>query len=260
MTPELINLQHESRRKAARRLRFVLGHLGLVWATLIRLSALGRWPVRQVMLKQIYFTGTESLFTISLVGLLVGLIVVTQITNLVGRNELLTIQILIWTIVRELAPLLSAIVIIARSSSAFASELSAMQVNGEIRSLRCMGISPVSYLVVPRVMAMMLASIALTFYFQMISIGTGCGVIALRMDIPLSNGIVNFFQTINFSEIVSSFLKSMVFGVLISTVSCYHGLRPKTAATEIPQAVSQAVIRSLMAVFLADGVITMLAF
>ena len=169
------------------------------------------------MLKQIYFTGTESLFTISLVGLLVGLIVVTQITNLVGRNELLTIQILIWTIVRELAPLLSAIVIIARSSSAFASELSAMQVNGEIRSLRCMGISPVSYLVVPRVMAMMLASIALTFYFQMISIGTGCGVIALRMDIPLSNGIVNFFQTINFSEIVSSFLKSMVFP---STIGC----------------------------------------
>jgi phospholipid/cholesterol/gamma-HCH transport system permease protein len=255
-----LKVPRQEPRKSARHFRFALGHLRLFWGTLSRLSALGRWPVRQVLLKQIYFTGTESLLTISLVGFLAGLIVVTEITNLVGRNELLTIQILIWIIVRELGPLLSAIVIIDRSSSAFASELSAMQVSGEIKSLRCMAISPLSYLVVPRVVAMTLASIALTFYFQLVAIGTGSAVITLRLDIPLHNDIVNFFETINFSEIVASFLKSMVFGVLISVVSCYHGLRTKSAATEIPQAVSQAVIRSLLAVFVGDGVITMLAF
>jgi len=211
-------------------------------------------------MKQLYFTGTESIATIGVVGLVVGLVVVTQINNLVGRNEILTLQIMIWTIVRELAPLLTAIVIIGRSSSAFASELSSMQVNGEIISLRRMAISPMSYLVLPRVLAMILASIALTFYFQLVAISTGCIVTALRLDISLISQFVNFFGIISFSEIASSLLKSIVFGILVSVVSCYHGLRRKTAMTEVPQAVSQAVIRSLLAVFVGDGIITVLIF
>ncbi len=254
------NPQLSVRRRPGRLFRLVLGHLRLAWDALCRLPALGRWPVRQVLLKQLYFTGTESLFTISIVGFLLGLIVITQINNLVGRNELLTIQIMVWIIVRELGPLLTAIVIIGRSSSAFASELSAMQVNGEIKALRCMAISPVSYLVLPRVLAMTLASIALTFYLQAIAISTGLVVTTLRLDIALSSQIINFFEIISFNDIAAYFLKSALFGILVSVVSCYHGLRNKTAMTEVPQAVSQAVIRSLMTVFVADGVITVLVF
>ncbi len=254
------NSQLPSRRMPGRFYRLIEGHLGLPWEVLCRLTALLRWPVRQVMLKQLYFTGTESIGTIGVVGFVVGLIVITEINNLVGRNELLTIQIMIWTIVRELGPLLSAIVIIGRSSSAFASELSTMQVNGEIRSLRCMGISPVSYLVLPRVLAMTLASIALTFYFQVVAISTGWVVTSMRMDIALSSQVFNFFEIIDFREIASSLIKSAVFGMLVSVVSCYHGLRKKSAMTEVPQAVSQAVIRSLLAVFVGDGIITVLVF
>lgn len=260
MPAAVTSLHSHSRRKPGRHYRLILGHLRLPWEVLCRLPALARWPVRQVMLKQLYFTGTESIGTIGVVGFVVGLIVITQINNLVGRNELLTIQIMIWTIVRELGPLLSAIVIIGRSSSAFASELSTMQVNGEIKSLRCMGISPISYLILPRVLAMTLASIALTFYFQIAAISTGWIVTAMRMDIALSSQIVNFFEIIDFREIASSLIKSAVFGMLVSVVSCYHGLRKKSAMTEVPQAVSQAVIRSLMAVFVGDGIITVLAF
>lgn len=254
------SIESPSRRKPGRYLRLLEGHLSLPWEVLCRLPALMRWPVRQVMLKQLYFTGTESIGTIGVVGFVVGLIVITQINNLVGRNELLTIQIMIWTIVRELGPLLTAIVIIGRSGSAFASELSTMQVNGEIRSLRNMAISPISYLVLPRVLAMTLASIALTAYFQLAAIGTGWVVTALRMDIALSSQIFNFFEIIDFREIAASLIKSAVFGILVSVVSCYHGLRKKSAMTEVPQAVSQAVIRSLLAVFVGDGVITVLVF
>jgi phospholipid/cholesterol/gamma-HCH transport system permease protein len=225
-----------------------------------RLPALARWPVRQVLFKQLYFTGIESMRTIAVVGFVVGLIVITQINNLVGRNEVLTIQIMIWTIVRELGPLLTAIVIIGRSSSAFASELSSMQVNSEIKYLRILAISPASYLVLPRVMAMTIASIVLTFYFQVAAIGTGWLVSALRMDISLSSLIGNSFEIVTFTDIAASVIKSTVFGMLVSVVSCYHGLRRKSAMTEVPQAVSQAVIRSLMAVFIGDGIITVLVF
>lgn len=249
-----------TRRQPGRLFRLISGHVRLAWEVLSRLPALARWPVRQVLLKQLYFTGTESISTIGVVGFVVGLIVITQINNLVGRNEILTIQIMIWTIVRELGPLLTAIVIIGRSSSAFASELSSMQVNGEIQSLRSMAISPISYLILPRVMAMTLACIALTFYFQVIAISTGLVVTAVRMDIALSSEIFNFFEIISFREIASSLLKSTVFGILVSLVSCYHGMRRKYAMTEVPQAVSQAVIRSLLAVFVGDGIVTVLVF
>ncbi len=252
--------QQATRRKPGRFYRHFGGYLRLAWEVICRLPALSRWPVRQVLFKQLYFTGTESIGTIGVVGFVVGLIVITQINNIVGRNEVLTIQIMIWTIVRELGPLLTAIVIIGRSSSAFASELSTMQVNGEIKNLRRMAISPISYLVLPRVLAMTLASIALTFYFQVIALSTGGIVTAMRMDIALSSAVVNFFEIISFSDMSASLIKSVVFGILVSLISCYHGLRKKTAMTEVPQAVSQAVIRSLLAVFVFDGIITVLVF
>ena len=123
-----------------------------------------------------------------------------------------------------------------------------------------MAISPLHYLIMPRVLAMTLACIALTFYFQLIAVGGGWIVTSLRLDIELGSQIAKFFEIISFKEISVSIFKSMVFGILVSVISCYHGLRKKTAFTEIPQAISQAVIRSLMAVFIADGVITMMAF
>lgn len=216
--------------------------------------------MRQVLLKQTYFTGAESLLTVGLVAFLTGLIVVTEINNLVGRNEFLTIQVMVWAIMRELGPLLTVMVIIGRSSSALASELSTMLVNDEIKSLRKMAISPLSYLVTPRVLGMTLACIALTIYFQIIAISTGITVNALRMGASLGGQAASFFEIIGFHEIAMSLFKSMLFGILVSVVSCYHGLRKKVAATEIPQAVSQAVIRSLMVVFAGDGLVAILVF
>lgn len=254
------NPQIVTQRKSGRYLRHVTGHFRLAWEVFCRLPVLSRWPARQVLLKQLYFTAIESMGTIAVVGFVVGLIVITQINNLVGRNEVLTVQIMIWTIMRELAPLLTAIVIIGRSSSAFASELSTMQVNSEIKYLRYLAISPISYLVVPRVLAMTIASIVLTFYFQIAAFSTGWIVSTLRLDMSLSNLIENSFEIITFTDISASLIKSAVFGLLVSVVSCYHGLRKKSAMTEVPQAVSQAVIRSLMAVFVGDGIVTVLVF
>lgn len=250
----------QSHRRIWRRLKLVNAHLRLAWEAFCRLPALARWPVRQVFLKQIYFTGAESLLTVGLVAFLTGLIVVTEINNLVGRNELLTIQVMVWAIMRELGPLLTVMVIIGRSSSALASELSTMLVNDEIKSLRNMAISPLSYLVTPRVLGMTLACIALTIYFQIIAIGTGITVNALRMGASLGGQAASFFEITGFHEITMSLFKSMLFGILVSVVSCYHGLRKKVAATEIPQAVSQAVIRSLMVVFAGDGLVAILVF
>ena len=236
------------------------GHLRLAWEAFCRLPALARWPVRQVLLKQLYFTGIESVATIGLVGFIVGLIVITQLNNLVGGNASATNRVLIWVVVRELSPLIAAIVMVGLSSSAFASELSPMVVNGEVMSVRRMGISPYSYLIVPRVLGMMLAAVALAFYCQIVMVGTGWTVTVLGGNISLQDEIDGFFETIRYYDIATTLAKSAIFGALVAVVSAYHGLRDKTAMTEVPQAVSHAVIRSLLAVFVADGVVTVLAY
>lgn len=234
-------------------------NLRLAWESFCRLPALSRWPVRQVLLKQLYFTGIESVATIGLVGFVVGLIVITQLNNLVA-NPAATNRVLIWVVVRELSPLIAAIVMVGRSSSAFASELSTMVINGEVKSLRRMGISPLSYLIMPRVLGMMLAAVALAFYCQIIMVGTGWVVTAMLQNISLRDEIGGFFDIIRYHEIVATLSKSAIFGILVAVVSAYHGLRDKTAMTEVPQAVSHAVVRSLLAVFVADGVVTVLVY
>ncbi len=236
------------------------GNFRLAWEAFCRLPALARWPVRQVLLKQLYFTGIESVATIGLVGFVVGLIVITQLHNLVGGNPAVTNKVLIWVVVRELSPLIAAIVMVGRSSSALASELSTMVINGEVKSLRRLGISPLSYLITPRVLGMMLASVALAFYCQIVMVGTGWAVTALRQNISLGDQISGFFDIIRYHEIAATMAKSAVFGMVVAVVSAYHGLREKTAMTEVPQAVSHAVIRSLLAVFVADGVVTVLVY
>jgi phospholipid/cholesterol/gamma-HCH transport system permease protein len=252
-----------SRTAAARRVmrdRLWSGHLRVAWESFCRLPALVKWPVQQVLLKQLYFTGIESVATIGFVAFLVGLIVITELNNLVGGNVGVTNKVMIWVVVRELGPLIAAIVMVGRSSSAFASELSTMVINGEVKSLRCMGISPLSYLVMPRVLGMTLAGISLAFYFQVVAVGTGWIVNSMMQNVLVRDEISGFFELSSYHEIAVTMFKSAVFGALVAIVSAYHGLRSKTAMTEVPQAVSQAVIRSLLAVFVADGVVTVLAY
>jgi len=234
--------------------------LAFVLQSFRTLPEVAKWPVRRALLKQLYFTGIQSIGPITIMAFLAGLIVVMQVSNLVGRNELLTLQTLIWTMVRELGPLLTAIVIVGRSSSAIASELAAMQVNGEIKSLLRLGISPIGYLVVSRLLAMTLTSLVLTFYFQVIAIGTGMVVTAWNIDVSFLGEVGHFFEMISYREIFVAMLKSICFGILMSVVPCYHGLTVKQSMTEIPVAASRAVMRSLMAVFACDGLITVLLF
>lgn len=236
------------------------GGASFIGRALLVLPAVLKWPVRSALFKQLYFTGIQSVWPVGLFGLLAGLIMVLQVGNLVGRNELLTLQVLIWTVVRELGPLLTSVVIVGRSGSAIASELAAMQVNGEIDSLRRMHISPYAYLVLPRILAMTLASAVLTFYFQFVAIGTGMVVTAWNMDISLLGELQHFFEMLSFTELFTALLKSLCFGTLVAVVSCYYGMTVHGAMTEIPVAASHAVMRSLLGVFACDWLITVLVF
>lgn len=231
------------------------GVFQLLWYVATHLRVLAIAPVNAVFYRQIFFTGVEALGIVAVFGLLSGTLVITQITSLVGGNSELTVKILIWTVVREVGPLFAAIIIIARSSAAIASELALMKTRGEMTSLDRMGIPPNDYLLVPRVAGVTLAVLALTIYFQVVAIGGGLAVSAMFQNVSYMEQVGRFLQTVKVSEFAVVAFKGTLFGLAISTISCYNGMQAQPSVTEVPKVAIKAVLQSLLFVFTLDALI-----
>jgi phospholipid/cholesterol/gamma-HCH transport system permease protein len=234
--------------------------LTLIRYTIMHLRRIGHPVVSTVLQRQVYFTGIEALPAVSFIALLTGIVITTQTTSLVGNMPGVLGRVMLWVVVRELGPVLTAIVIIARSSSASASELAAMKIRGEMNSLRLMGIDPMDALIIPRIVGVTLSVVAVTFYFQVTAILGGFAFTALWHGTPMRQDMEGLIQLLSLKEVIASFTKAFVFGLMISATSCYFGLRAKGAMTAVPQAATGAVMRNLMTLFLLDGLITYLFF
>ncbi len=244
--------------KMERLRRTVAGSLKLLWYAFTHLRVLRIAPVNTVFQRQLFFTGVEAVRIVALFGLLSGALVITQITSLVGGDSELTVKILIWTVVREVGPLFAAIIIIARSSGAIASELALMRTRNEMTSLLRMGIPPQDYLLVPRIAGVTLAVIALTIYFQVVAIGGGLAISAMFQNVAYLDQVGRFLQTVKLSEFVVVGVKGCLFGLAISAISCYNGMQAQSSVTEVPKAAIKAVLQSLMLVFVLDALIAWL--
>lgn len=240
--------------------RSAAGYWAFTVYALSHLRTLSIAPVRSVFERQFYFTGIESVSMVALLGLLAGATIATQTTALVGGDSELTVRVLVWTVVRELGPLLAAILIIARSSVATATELALMEVRGETDALTAMRIPPLDYLVVPRAAAITLSAIALTVYFEICAVGGGLALSALFQNVSFLTQFGRFFEVIGPGDIALPAAKALCFGLAIAAISCYHGLAAGKSVTAIPVAVMRAVIRSLLAVFLIDVLFTWLTY
>ena len=224
----------------------------LVYAlTHLRVLAIG--PVREVFHRQLYFTGMQGAYLVALLGLLAGTLAVTQTTALVGGSSELTVRVLVWTVVGELGPLLAAIVIVARSAVAIATELALMETRAETDNLASLRIRAMDYLVVPRMAALTLSMIALTVYFQVVAVAGGLAISALFQSAPFLDQLIRFFEVITVADMLVAFAKSFCFGAAVAAISCYHGLAVARSLTVVPIAAMRAVIQSLLFVFAIDA-------
>jgi phospholipid/cholesterol/gamma-HCH transport system permease protein len=211
----------------------------------------------KVLILQIYFTGVEALSMISLISLSLGVVIIIQGLSLLptfGQGKLIY-DILIIIITRELGPLLTAFIVIARSGTAIATEIGNMVVNHEIEAYISVGINPLSYLVVPRFLGVTISLLLLTFYFTFFGLFTSFFITQLIIPIAFIEYFQNLLQALQLSDILSSLLKSLVFGIIISIVSTYNGFKVRFATTEIPQVVIKAVGQSFVLCIVADAII-----
>ncbi|MFZ5723752.1 MAG: ABC transporter permease [Pseudomonadota bacterium] len=216
-----------------------LGRISILWR---------RVPTRRVYLKQVYFSGLQSLPLVLLVGAAVSGIIIGQLRNF-GESPKESIDILLTITLDELAPLLTAILIAARSAPAMASELATMQANGEIRLLARLGVPPVDYLVVPRVFGMATGSLLLAIYFGFAATVAGS---AFAAGTHMLDALVLVAESLEPEVLLLCLVKSALFGMTIAVMACFTGLAARGSFNEVPIAASRAVVRGFAAVLLFD--------
>jgi phospholipid/cholesterol/gamma-HCH transport system permease protein len=211
---------------------------------------------------QILFTGFEALSISTVLAVGIGAII-----NIIGSSILpqfgqgkLMYTILIAIISRELGPLLTAFIITARSGTAIATELGGMVVSHEIEAYISVGIDPISYLAVPRFLGVTISSFLLNIYFNIFGLIGSYAVLSFIAPVPFSEYYQGLLEALRLVDVGTGLFKSIVFGAIISLVSLYQGFSVLRASTEIPQAGIRAVGQTLVALVLADGIITVLSY
>jgi phospholipid/cholesterol/gamma-HCH transport system permease protein len=224
-----------------------------MFASLIR--PFSHAAMHRVLLRQLYFSGVQSIGVSVLAGAAMGAIVITLVQGNFGQSGARAMNVLMISCMQEVGPLMVALIFIARSASAIATELVAMKVAGELRTLARLGISASHYLIRPRVVAAGLSCMLLFCYFMVAALLSGAlitpqsGLIA-EIDSSLSQ--------LNVSSLAMGLGKSAVFGLVTSASACYLGLSAGFASTEIPRLASRAVLVSLVAILLLDALIAVL--
>jgi len=211
---------------------------------------------------QILFTGFEALAITGLIAMALGAVIIVQGVNLLpqfGQGQLIY-AILITVITRELGPLLTAFIITARSGTAIATELGNMVISHEIEAYVSVGINPISYLVVPRFLGVVISMLLLNIYFNIFGLVGSYFLTQFIRPIQFMEYFGNLLSQIRLADITSSFVKSIVFGAIISTVATYNGFAVQQASTEIPQKVIKAVGQGFILCIFADAIITMIYY
>ncbi len=216
-------------------------------------------------IKQMHFIGTQSVFLIALIGAFTGMVLALQgyyNLNKVGSVAFLG-PLVALSIIKELGPVLAAIMVTARAGSAITAEIGIMRISNQIDAIEMMGLNPFRYLVVPPLVAAVVSVPLLTYMFDFIGIFGGymVGVKMLGMDAGTYLGEIRTY--LDMKDILEGLYKSLSFGVIISWVSCYKGYYTGTSgygAEGVSKATTQSVVLSSAMILVWDYFMTALLF
>lgn len=251
---------------AGRKVFDVLEQIGAAWSLLVEaLRWIGRSLTqkkvrigRPAIVAQVVRVGVRSLFIVSLVSGCVGLILVLQMApplDQFGQRELVA-NITAIAVMRELGPLIAAIVLTGFAGAAIAAEIGTMVVGEEIEALEAHALNPVRFLVVPRVTAAVLSMTCLAVVSTVVAIAAGMMAAALALGIPTDKYISNTLAQAKPVDFLTGVGKATVFGLLIGLIACTNGLRVTGGAAGVGRATTGTVVQSVVAIIIADLIFT----
>jgi phospholipid/cholesterol/gamma-HCH transport system permease protein len=199
-----------------------------------------------IMMTQVLFTGVQALSLVSIIGLLIGASIIIQTNMMVAADGELIGRVLVAVVLRELAPLITAIVVAGRSGTAIATELGNMKVNSEVLALSSLGVDPMRYVVLPRMVGCVVSVVALMIYFSIVSLSAAFAIGIMSSGASLSSFQQGVSGSVMPHDLALFFLKGVGLGTIVGWLSCHFGLEVKSSPTEVPQQASRAVVMSLL--------------
>ncbi len=246
-------------QQGARRLT-VLGGLARftlrVAGSVLRLSRAGRLVTLRVLVNQIRFTGLQAMGIVTLLSAILSFLVISQSVQQLGRYGALeqvgTIMVVV--VIRELGPLITALIVVSRSGTAIAAEMATNRVMGEVTALEAMGIDPYIYLVLPRVLGAIVSVACLMVVFDAVALVSGYVGAVVVTDMQWRRYIEIVLATLSAKDVWITVAKGFTFGTAVAIHCAYHGLAVTRGPTEIPQAVTRGVVETIVAIFIMSAV------
>ena len=218
-------------------------------------SFIRRWNVSyHILIMQILFTFVQAMSISTLLALGIGAAVIViglPYLGLLSQQQLIY-SLLIIIITRELGPLLTAFIVIARSATAIATEIAGMVINHEVEAYISVGVDPIEHLAVPRFLGVSISLFLLNVYFSVFGLAGSYAVARMFSSIPADYYFGNLIKDLSVQDIFISSVKSIAFGMIISIVAMTEGLSVERASTEVPVAGLRAVSKAFAGCIVVD--------
>lgn len=235
-----------------------LGQMAVLLSRTIFRPNLIRWRDFWAVVEQ---AGPNALFIVMLIGFLMGLILAFQSTVPLQQFgvDIYVVNLTALAMLRELGPIMTAIVLAGRSGSAFAAEIGTMKVNEEIDALRTMGIDPALFLVVPRVLAAILIMPLLTIFANFAGIAGGLFVVNL-MGHPWAAIYHQLVAAVALKDVLSGLSKAFVFGILVAGVGCLRGMQTRSGASAVGVSTTRSVVSAIILIIFTDALFSVVFY
>ncbi len=206
--------------------------------------------------------GVDGLPIVALIGLLIGLIIAfmsfLQFKQL-GANIYVP-TLVAFGMVKELGPIMTAILVAGRSGSAFAAEIGTMMVNEEVDALQTMGFDPIRFLAIPKLLAMVIVVPILTIYADVFGILGGMLIGVTSLDLTVKTYITQSINAIKVFDIVTSMIKAAVFASVIAAIGCQRGFQVRSGAQDVGKYTTSAVVTAIFFIVVIDSIFAIMLY
>lgn len=242
-------------------LRQQVSFLGEVAVNLARVAVHPRRLRLKETIRLVEGAGTDAVPLVALLGFLIGVILAFQsaIPMRAYGAELYVSDLVAIVMVRELGPLITAIIVAGRSGSAFAAEIGTMKVNEELDALTTMAIPPVQFLVIPRIIAGVIVMPLLTVFANLAGL-IGAALVVMGMGFPLVAYANRVTSAIDLGDVMSGLLKTLFFGAIIAGVGCLRGLQTGAGALSVGKSATRSVVAGIIIVLFTDMIFAVLYY
>ncbi len=245
-------------RSAAARLEQTVALLAFVGESAVALAGCVAHPARmrwRPILYNIRSAGFDALPIVGLLSFLLGVVVAYQGADQLRRYgaNIFVVDLVGLSMLREFAPLVTAIIIAGRSGSAYAAQIGTMSVTEEIDAMRTLGIAPLELLVLPKLLALMIALPLLTVFADVLGVFGGMIMAQAQLGVGFGEFIDRFVKTVGVTAYLIGISKAPVFAALITMVGCFQGFRTHGGADSVGRQTTRSVVQSIFLVIVADA-------